>query len=60
VRFWRPVFADETVKLEWLVVKVTPNTKLKGEVVELRSRIRGANGETALGAKGRVLVTENL
>ena len=60
VRFRRPVFADETVKLEWLVVKVTPNAKLKGEIVELRGRIRGANGETALGAKGRVLVTEQL
>jgi len=60
VRFRRPVFADETVQLEWLVVKVTPNAKLKGEVVELRGRIRGQNGETALGAKGRVLVTERL
>ncbi|MEO8628333.1 MAG: MaoC family dehydratase [Betaproteobacteria bacterium] len=58
VRFRRPVFADETVQLQWLVVKVTPNAKLKGEVVELRGRIRGQNGETALGAKGRVLVTE--
>jgi len=60
VRFRRPVFADETVQLEWLVVKVTPNAKLKGDVVELRGRIRGENGETALGAKGRVLVTERL
>jgi 3-hydroxybutyryl-CoA dehydratase len=60
VRFRRPVFADETVQLEWLVVKVTPNAKLKGEVVELRGRVRGQNGETALGAKGRVLVTERL
>ena len=51
VRFRRPVFADERVKLEWLVVKVTPNTKLKGEVVELRGRIRAANGETAVGAR---------
>ena len=60
VRFRRPVFADETVQLEWLVVKVTPNAKLKGDVVELRGRIRGQNGETALGAKGCVLLTERL
>ena len=60
VRFRRPVFADETVRLEWLVVKVTPNAKLKGDVVELRGRIRAENGETALGAKGRLLVTERL
>src|SRR5262249_14504282 len=60
VRFRRPIFADETICLEWMVVKVTPNEKLKGEVVELRGRIRGQNGETALGAKGRVLVTDHL
>jgi 3-hydroxybutyryl-CoA dehydratase len=58
VRFRRPVFADETVQLEWLVVKVTSNATLKGDVVELRGRIRGQNGETALGARGRVLVSE--
>ena len=60
VRFRRPIYADETIRLEWLVVKVTPNEKLKGEIVELRGRIKGQNGETALGAKGRVLVTDRL
>jgi acyl dehydratase len=29
VRFRRPIYADETILLEWLVVKVTPNDKLK-------------------------------
>jgi acyl dehydratase len=60
VRFRRPIYADETIELEWLVVKVTPNEKLKGDVVELRGRIKGADGKTALGAKGRVLVTAQL
>ena len=60
VRFRRPVFADETVHLEWLVVRVMPNEKLDGEIVELRGRIRGEDGRTALGAKGRVLVTDRL
>src|SRR5215813_7544115 len=46
VRFRRPVFADERIQLEWLVIKVTPNVKLKGDVVELRGRIKGENGET--------------
>ena len=59
-RFRRPVFADETIRLEGLVVKVTPNATLKGDVVELRGRIRGADGQTAVGAKGRVLVTDAL
>jgi 3-hydroxybutyryl-CoA dehydratase len=42
------------------VVKVTPNSKPKGDVVELRGRIRNQNGETAIGAKGRILVTDSL
>jgi acyl dehydratase len=60
VRFRRPIYADETIKLEWLVVKVTRNERLKGEIVELRGRIKAQDGQTALGAKGRVLVTDHL
>ena len=60
VRFRRPVFADETIRLEWLVVKVRPNARLGGDVVDLRGRIVGADGNTALGAQGRVLVTARL
>ncbi|HEX5049906.1 MAG TPA: MaoC family dehydratase [Gammaproteobacteria bacterium] len=60
VRFRRPVYADETIRLEWLVVKVTPNEKLKGDVVELRGRIQSRDGKTAVGAKGRVLVMDRL
>ncbi len=60
VRFRRPIYADETIRLDWLVVKVTPNEKLGGDIVELRGRIKGQDGRTALGAKGRVLVTRRL
>lgn len=60
VRFRRPINADETIRLDWLVVKVTANDRLKGEIVELRGRIQGEGGKTALGAKGRVLVTDRL
>jgi acyl dehydratase len=60
IRFRRPIYADETILLEWLVVKVTPNEKLRGEIVELRGRIRGQDGKTAVGAKGRVLVAQRL
>jgi len=60
VRFRRPIYADETIRLEWLVIKVTPNAKLGGEIVELRGRVKGGDGQTALGAKGRVLVTDRL
>jgi 3-hydroxybutyryl-CoA dehydratase len=60
LRFRRPIYADETIRLEWLVIKVTPNARLKGEIVELRGRIKGEDGQTALGAKGRVLLTDQL
>jgi acyl dehydratase len=60
VRFRRPIDAEEKIRLEWLVVKVTPNAKLGGDIVDLRGRIRNGRGETALGAKGRVLVTTRL
>lgn len=59
-RFKKPVFADETILLEWLVIRVTPSATLKGDIVELRGRIKGADGRTAVGAKGRVLVTDAL
>ena len=60
VRFRRPIYADEKICLEWMVIRVTPNKKLKGDIIDLRGRIKGSNGETALGAKGRVLVTDIL
>lgn len=60
VRFRRAIYADETIQLEWLVIRVTPNQKRCGDVVELRGRIRGMDGTTAVGAKGRVLVTDRL
>src|ERR1700709_228753 len=56
-RFRRPLCADGTIAPEWLGIRVTPNDRLRGAVVELRGRIRGQDGRTALGAKGRVLVT---
>jgi len=60
VNFRRPVFADETIRMEWLVIRVTPSASTNGEIVELRGRIRGQSGLTALGAKGKVLVTDRL
>ena len=60
VKFRRPVFADETIRMEWLVIRVTPNARLGGHIVELRGRLQGQDGKTAIGAKGRVLVTDKL
>ena len=55
-RFRAPVRA-ETVTLEWLVVRVRASRALRGEVVELRGRLVTSAGRTAVGAKGKVLVT---
>ncbi|KJS02683.1 MAG: hypothetical protein VR65_04395 [Desulfobulbaceae bacterium BRH_c16a] len=60
VGFRRPIYATETIKLEWLVIRVTPNKKLSGNIVELRGRILGQDGKTSLGAKGRLLITDKL
>ena len=60
VRFRRAVYADERIRLEWLVIRVTHNERLGGDVVELRGRVKGQDGCTAVGAKGRVLVTSQL
>src|SRR5262249_12503433 len=60
VGFRRPVYADETIRLEWMVISVTHNEKLNGDIVDLRGRIRGEDGRTALGAKGRVLLVDRL
>lgn len=60
VKFRRPIYADETITLEWMVIRVTPNEKLKGDIVDLRGRIKGQDGKTSLGAKGQVLVTDKL
>jgi acyl dehydratase len=60
VRFRRAVYADERIRLEWLVIRVKRDDRLGGDVVELRGRIKGQDGITAVGAKGRVLVTSQL
>jgi hypothetical protein len=32
----------KTIRLEWLVIKVTPNARLGGLIVDLRSRVKAA------------------
>jgi acyl dehydratase len=60
IRFELPVYADETIRVEWEVVKVTSKQKLNGDIVDLRGRILGQDGRTAVTAKGRVLLTDRL
>lgn len=60
VRFHRAVFADETIFLEWEVVAVTDSPTLNGDLVEMKGRVLNEAGELAVGATGRVLVTDKL
>ena len=39
-------------------MSVKQHPSLDGEIIDLRGRIRKENGETAVGAKGRVLLTQ--
>jgi 3-hydroxybutyryl-CoA dehydratase len=56
VRFRRPILAGEHLRLEWLVIRARASAKIRGQIVELRGRIQGQDGTTAVGAKGIVLV----
>lgn len=58
VKFHRPVYADDTIVLEWEVLSVEESAYLKGEVVELRGRISNGANEKVVSATGRVLVME--
>ena len=59
-KFKRPVYVDEKVDVEWLVVSVTDSERLNGQLVDLRGRLKKENGKTAVGAIGRVLLTDKL
>lgn len=59
-RFKKAVFVDQTVRLDWLVVSVRPSASLGGEIVDLRGRMVDESGTTVVGAKGRVLLCEEL
>jgi hypothetical protein len=37
VRFRRPIYADETISLEWLVISVKKHPRLNGEIIDLRA-----------------------
>lgn len=56
VKFHRPVYADDTIHLEWVVMSSQYSNLLKGEVVELSGRIENSAKEKVVSAKGRVLL----
>lgn len=58
VKFHRPVYADDTILLEWEVLTVQESAYLGGEVVDLRGRVSNSADEKVVSATGRVLVME--
>ena len=55
--FRAAVPAGTPLSLEWLVIRVSPTRRGSADIVELRGRLRTSAGITAVGAKGRVLLT---
>jgi len=55
-RFRKAIKANEEIKIEMLVVNVTEHAKLGGYLVDLRGRVVKEDGNTALGAKGLILL----
>ena len=60
LRFHKPVFADETITLEWEVTEVTPTSSGKADVAEMKGRVINGQGQLAVAATGRVMVAEKL
>jgi len=60
LRFHKPVFADETITLEWKVTEVTPTSSGKADVAKMKGRIINEAGQLAVAATGRVMVAEKL
>ena len=58
--FRKPVFAGETVKVEWEVKEVEYNRRLEGSIVSLTGKMIKENGEEAVTGKGKVLILEKL
>lgn len=56
MRFVRPVYAEQRLMLEWLVIRMMRRRRTGGYVADLRGRIRSDEGTTRLGSAGRVLV----
>jgi acyl dehydratase len=60
LRFHKPVFADETITLEWEVTEVTPTSSGKADVAKMKGRVINGEGQLAVAATGRVMVAEKL
>jgi acyl dehydratase len=60
IRFRKPAYPDDPMKIEWMVVDVLFKEKLGGEIVKLEGTLTNSKGEEVLSGLGSVLVTERL
>lgn len=54
--FKKPALSKKLLELEWLIVRNTPKPRINAQLIELRGRLKMKGRETAVGAKGKVLV----
>ncbi|WP_226383160.1 MaoC family dehydratase [Burkholderia savannae] len=54
-QFRKAVAAGDTVTMEWRIVAIEPNPKLKGDVVRLEGTLRNAAGDVCVLAKSTSL-----
>lgn len=56
VAFERPVYANESVVLEWVVNAVRPRPGREGQFVDMTGSVRNRAGEVCVSATGTVLI----
>ncbi len=60
VRFHKAIHADERITLTWEVIAATPTSSGRADVVEMKGRVVNGQGELAVAATARVMVSEKL
>ena len=57
MRFRLPIYANETIYIDWEIVAVTYKESLGGDIVEIEGTLKNATGEIAVAARASLLVT---
>ncbi len=58
-QFRKAVLAGQTVRMEWRIVSVEPNPKLKGDVISLEGSLLDEHGEVYVLARSKSLSIPN-
>ncbi|MEM7531510.1 MAG: MaoC family dehydratase [Chloroflexota bacterium] len=57
MRFRLPIYADETIFIEWEIISVTPKERLGGNIVSIAGTLKNEAGAIAVEATASLLVT---